>query len=410
MNGMKHVRKTALSGLLMLACACLYAQNYAYVIDSVDMHNTTIKALQRAAEASKTEAANSVRLSDPRLGAGYLLGSPKGEGNRFDLSLTQEFDFPTVYAWKKRIARGESSIAYFRLHAERKKILLEAAEICIDIIYYNALDLELYRNLGNARSIADAVQEKFDKGIAGQLDLNKAKLNLISATKAYQSNLVERQSSLLELARLNAGRAVELEVCEYEPTILPEDFEVWYKSVEENNPELQALKLERQQAEDAVKLAKAEWLPSFSVGYESEFINGTSLQGVAVGLRVPLWEKRGSVRTAKAKLTAAKSMEQSAFNTFYSQLKTAYNRALSLQKINREYITLLEGISGTDILKKALDKGEIDLIDYYTELSIWYDAYVEILASARDFNKEALRLNQWNYALGFLPALTESNL
>lgn len=404
MNGMKHVRKIVLSGLLLLAYSCLYAQNYAYVIDSVKMHNTTIKALQRAAEASKTEAANSVRLSDPRLGVGYLLGSPQGEGNRFDLSLTQEFDFPTVYAWKKKIARGECSIADYRLHAERKKILLEAAEICIDIIYYNALDLELYKNLRNARSIADAVQEKFDKGVDGQLDLNKAKLNLLSATKAYQSNLVERQSALLELARLNAGRALELDAYEYEETILPDDFELWYKSIEDNNPELLALKAERQQAENAVELARAEWLPSFSVGYESEFIKGTSLQGMAVGLRIPLWEKRGSVKTAKAKLAAAKSMEQSAFAGFYSQLKNAYNRALSLQKINREYLALLNGISGTDILKKAFDKGEIDLIDYYTELSIWYEAYVETLASARDFNKEALRLNQWNYALHSLPA------
>ena len=53
--------------------------------------------------------------------------------------------------------------------------------------------------------IANAYKSKFDIGEANILDYNKARINLLNITKEVESNEIERNALLSELARLNGG-------------------------------------------------------------------------------------------------------------------------------------------------------------------------------------------------------------
>jgi len=46
-------------------------------------------------------------------------------------------------------------------------------------------------------------------------------------------------------------------------------------------------------------------------------------------------------------------------------------------------------------LKKASEKGEISLINYISELSIYYENTILLLESERDLNKTLAELNQY---------------
>jgi hypothetical protein len=48
------------------------------------------------------------------------------------------------------------------------------------------------------------------------------------------------------------------------------------------------------------------------------------------------------------------------------------------------------------LLKKALDKGEISLVSYLTELSVYYESIDKLLEADREMNKACVELTQFS--------------
>lgn len=385
---------------LMIAAALMMgsgvvagAQDFSGILSEIEANNTTIKALRSQADASIMEARTGIAPSDPSVEINYLWGNK--EGNRLDLNVMQEFDFPTVYYWRKKVSQGECSLAEFEYAMGRRDILLEAQSICIDLVYHNALDKELERRLNDARTISDAYKKNLDKGDASILDVNKASLNLLSATKAYQENRIEIETLNSELARLNGGKEITVEENTLQLSLLPSDFEVWFDDAAASSPELRSLEAQNALAQSSVKLAVSEWLPKISLGYVSERQDGGILQGIGGGISIPLWENHGKVKAAKAKAAAASVRHEDAVNQYYNTLKNKYQRVLNLQKVSSEYRELLSGINSIDSLKKALESGAVSLVDYVLEISVWYDALVETLEAERDCKTLEAEMNSW---------------
>jgi len=55
----------------------------------------------------------------------------------------------------------------------------------------------------------------------------------------------------------------------------------------------------------------------------------------------------------------------------YNRMKTHYEKAKRLQETLADYTKVLESVNSTHLLKKALDAGEISLIEYMMELSLY---------------------------------------
>ncbi|MCQ2147876.1 MAG: TolC family protein, partial [Bacteroidales bacterium] len=233
------------------------------------------------------------------------------------------------------------------------------------------------------------------KGDASILDVNKASLNLLSATKAYQENRIEIETLNSELARLNGGKEITVEENTLQLSLLPSDFEVWFDDAAASSPELRSLEAQNALAQSSVKLAVSEWLPKISLGYVSERQNGGILQGIGGGISIPQWENHGKVKAAKAKAAAASARHEDAVNQYYNTLKNKYQRVLNLQKVSSEYRELLSGINSIDSLKKALESGAVSLVDYVLEISVWYDALVETLEAERDCKTLEAEMNSW---------------
>jgi len=66
-----------------------------------------------------------------------------------------------------------------------------------------------------------------------------------------------------------------------------------------------------------------------------------------------------------------------------------------LQKSANDYKSKLEAFNNSELLRKALDKGEISLINYMLELSIYYESVNKLLELERDMNKAIAELNQY---------------
>jgi outer membrane protein TolC len=263
------------------------------------------------------------------------------------------------------------------------------------LIYQNALESELCKRVAHAGQIAHAYQLKYEIGEANILEYNKAQVNLLNVTKDAEANEIERNTLLFELASLNGGIAINFSDSVFPLYTITPDFEQWYTQTAQRNPDLQWIKQEITVSQKQKQLNTAAGLPKFNAGYMSEKATGEQFQGITIGVSIPLWENKNSVKYAKAKTIAMQSIEADMKLQFYNEMKALYTKAVDLQNSLVDYRNTLFALSNTVLLQKALDKGEISLIEYFLELSAYYESMNKLLEMERDLSKILAKLSRY---------------
>ncbi len=392
---MKILNKLGITFLLLILFSQAKAQTISDILNQIEQNNTVLAALRQSGEAEKINNKTGIYLANPEVEYHYLWGNNSSVGNRTDFSATQSFDFPTAYHHKQKVSDGKNMQVDIQYQIECKKTLLGAKQVCIELIYSNIYSLELEKRLQHAREIAKAYQSKFDKGEANILDLNKAKFNLLNAEK--EINTIRTESDLLkaELIRLNGGNVIDFSLMSYETEILPSDFEQWYSSIKDNNLSIRYLQQEVDLSKKTEKLQRSMNLPKFFAGYMSEKLIDEHHQGVTVGVSIPLWENKNTVKQIKAQTLAYQTAESDAGFRFYNKTKALYQKAIKLRQIASDYGKSMESVNSSELLKKALDAGELSLISYIQELGIYYDAINNLLQTERDYQLAVAEMKQW---------------
>lgn len=374
----------------------LFAQDNASVILSdIEKNNTTLQALKSQMEANVLENKTNIYLANPEVEFNYLWGKPSTIGNRKDFSVSQSFDFPTAYAYRSKIASLKNEQVQLEYKKQLRDIRFEAQLLLADLVFYNAQTEELSKRMVHAESIAKSYQSQFNVGEANILEYNKAQLYKLTTAKELEAVQLSRNAVLSELSRLNGGIRVEFSASSMTQTLVSFDFEQWYAATEQNNPSLLYLKKELEINQKQVNLSLAQALPKFKAGYMSETVVGQQFQGLSVGMSIPLWENKNQIKHAKAQAIATESSITDSKLQFYMKLKTLHTKFSGLQKNVNDYRSSLQELDNSVLLKKALVKGEISLINYLVELSIYYESMNKLLELERELNKTAAELKRF---------------
>ncbi|MBP7611555.1 MAG: TolC family protein [Paludibacter sp.] len=388
------MKKIIVSILAIIATSSLFAQNkISDVLGSIEQNNTTLKALRETADAQKLANRTGIFLSDPEIGFNYLWGNPSSAGNRQDINVTQSFDFPTISGLKSKVANKQNELVEWQYKADRMNILLEAKQYCLDLIYYNALLQELSVRLGHAEIIAAGQKERLDRGDGNIMEYNNVQLNLSTVKGEITRITTERNAVISQLVRLNGGSELTFKVSEYEQLQIPNNFVDWFVVAEQKNPVLSYVKQEIELSRKQVSLSKSMNLPTFSAGFMSENVIGQRYQGVSVGVSIPLWANKNRVKQAKSAVRAAESRQTDTKQQFYSQLEILYQRTYGLKLAADTYRTSLANANNSSLLKKALDAGQISILDYIVEMGLYYNTVTQTLEAERDYQKAFAELS-----------------
>ena len=365
------------------------------ILSDVEKNNTTLLAFRKSIDARKTGNKTDIFLRNPEVEFGYLWGNPAVMGNRVDFSVTQSFHFPTTYGFRKQISDLQNEQAELEYLKLLKDILLQTKLACSDLIYLNALKAEFGKRLGHARNIAESYESGFALGETNILDFNKSKLNLLNSEKEMELIDIQRNTLLSELEVLNGGQKIDLTDTVYEIVSVPADFEQWYLIAEMSNPVLEWLRKQADISQKQVKLNRAGSLPEFHTGYMSETVVAEQFRGVTAGITIPLWENKNKIKYARANFIASESNAGDSKLQFYNNLKSLHSKSIALQENVNNFRGNLQKLDNTVLLKKALEAGEISLIDYMLELSIYYESVTSLLELERELNKTVAKLKQY---------------
>lgn len=389
--------------LVIMNFQVICAQQFQSVLQEIEKNSTTLSALREQMVAQKLSNRTGINLPNPEVEFNYLWGSPSPIGSRTDISVTQSFDFPTAYGHRNKLSKLENTNVDILYKSERINLLLQAKQVCIELVYYNALAKEYATRLTNAERIAETFRTRFDKGDANIIENNKAQLNLTTVRNEMKRIEIERASLLSELQMLNGGKSIanyettfdatQLQNTDYPVEVLPKDFASWYDAAESKSPVLQYVKGQIEIGQQQVKLNNALGLPKLTAGYMSEKVVGEKFQGITLGVSIPLWENKNRVKQAKAQVRAAETTLEDTKVQFYNRLQNLFMKSSALQENALKYRNALSSYSNDALLKKALDAGEISLLDYLLEIEYYYDAMNKVLEAERDFNLSLAELS-----------------
>ncbi len=391
---MKHII-IALCSILIFSSNLFSQNDLEKAVREIDKNNTTLLALRKSIDAEKIENKTGNYLQNPDFEFNYLWGNNQLIGNRTGINLKQSFDFPTSYGYRKEISNIKNEQIELEYQKQQKSIILQARLLCIDLIHSNAMKLELTKRLAQAQSIANSYKQKFDIGEASILEYNKAQFHLLNLRNDVYIIDIEQTELLSNLSVLNGGLSIEIKDNSFQMLDIPADFELWYAQAENRNPLLNWLKQEVELMQNQEKLSKAMSLPKFHAGYISESLISEQFKGVSVGLSLPLWENKNTVKYSKAKTLAIESIELDTKIQFYNNLKALHTKSIDLQKIAKDYRANLQNFDNSELLEKALNQGEISLIDYMLELSIYYESASKLLDLDRDMHKAFAEMSRF---------------
>lgn len=384
-----------LLSILILPGSHLFSQNIDKIIAEVEKNNTTLIALRKRADAERIGNKTGQYLSNPEFAFNYLWGSPENIGNRKDISILQSFDFPTAYSYRNQISEYRNIQVELEYEKELKSIITEVRLVCNGLVYHNSMRNELKKRTENARKLAESYKTRYDIGEASLIDYNKAQVYLLNIIKDAEANEIDKNALLAELKILNGGIPVEFNDCVFQLQTIPDDFEQWYVQVELNNPVLQWLKQEVSISRKNEKLNTAMSLPKLHAGYMSEDVVGQQYQGIAFGVTIPLFENKNTVKYAKAKTAAMESAEADTRMQFYNNLKALHTKAVNMQNSLIDFQINLQKYSNSGLLLKALDNGELSLVEYFYELSFYYESTDKLLGLTKYLNDTITELNRY---------------
>lgn len=385
--------------LILISClftSTIFSQgSLDNILIQVETNNKALKSNQKLQEANQAEFKTGLTPYDPVLEYDYMWGSPAGAGNQRDFSLTQRFDFPSVYKRKNRLSDYQIIQSDLQKQVFRQDILLEAKLLILEITYLNKKDAELKRRLTNIQNLVENYQKKLDNGKVIILDVNKAKLQLLNIKNETSLNDNARQILLTKLSELNGNIELTVKDTTYPLNPVIPDFETLDSTIEANDPLIKVYEQEKTILKQQIAVQKAMNLPKIETGYHSQGILGQSYKGIHGGISIPLWENKNRLRASELNFDYAVSNAETIRLEHRIENKQYFEQLNIRREMIREYREILSSLNNTELLNKALQLGQITIIQYFYDESFYFTAYDSYLQAEWEYHQAVAKLYKY---------------
>lgn len=366
------------------------------VLRSVEANNKELQANSQLTVSKKLEAKLDNNLADPSVSYVHQYGNREGMGFQGELVASQSFDFPSVYVQRNKLAKSKA-VSYDSQGAEfRQQILLQAKELCLDLVLLNQQKALLDQRRHNAEQLSELYATRLQSGDANILETNKIDLELLNAKTEARMNESARIAKLQELATLNGGIAIDFTDTTYRQTDEVLSFEELRSEAITSNPQLLTLKSEQVAAQRQLSVNKAKGLPGFELGYRlNTATGGERFNGFLVGVSIPLFSNRNNVRQAKAQSLYTDLQLESTTSAVESELHQLYNQSLALRTSMDEYNTVLKSQNSLALLNKAIQTGQISMIEYFVDVTTLYQSMQNYMQLQNEYQKIMAQLYKY---------------
>lgn len=355
------------------------------ILEMVAKDSPRLKAASEATRADQADNARIRSLEAPEFEVGVLWGNDN-VGNRNDISITQSFDLATLSGKKGNLATALDLQSSLRYQAELTDVIYDARILLSDIVYYNNLIETLTSYQSAMEVLLNKTERSLMAGEATAMDMGKVRLQLSSACTATSMAVTERTALIESLRTISGHSDVDFTGFSFECDEPSGDIDSWLNAVVENNPIMLYAESRVRSDELQLDIDKMAWAPKLDVGYMAELARDEKYRGVTVGVSIPLWSNAQNVRRSRAVVSQARADGEWQRQELMTRATNAWNRAHTLDRIASENQTALEQSDTRALLDRALESGELSVLDYLLELGMYYDAVKENLKVQQEYH------------------------
>ncbi len=363
------------------------------VMDQVLANNLTLASYRSLTRAQSLEARVGNSLENPEVEFEHTWGQPSELGKKGELTVTQQFDFPSAYVLRGRLADARAE-QYENVYASvRQQILLQAQLLCMDIVALRQRIGVQSVLLSHAEGMLLIEQERQQRGDASELDVQQADMQAVAERNALRMLQVDLDEALGRLRALNGGREIVFGDTEFEiPETLPDlqtVMELWRGA----SPDLKAAVSEQRAAEAELRVSRSESLPKLTVGYKHEFGAGERFHGVVAGMSIPMFGNRNNVKRGKAQVEYARSAAEASLSDMQAEVVAMYGKAEALAEAVRGTERSCSSVeSVASLLDKSLQAGQIGIMEYFVQLNSLQTVRSEAINFRLEYMKNYARL------------------
>ena len=387
--------------IAILAAALVLSSAQAITIDDVltqvKQNNTQLKAAGARLDADQKSLKSSNNLPDPEVGGAYLFG--KGPlDDKWEIGISQQVEWPGVYSARSNAADAFISALQHGYSAEQLEVLNQARSLCIDIVGYNNLIQFNQGVLDNLNRLFDTYNKALAHGEVSIIDVNKLKIERLLIQQKIDEATSLRTAAVEQLKGINGG--IDIAGAESINTYAPLpllSLEQHLTQARSSSPLLAKQNaLVTAQSKNATATARQS-LPSLSLGYRHVCEMGDHFNGISMGVSLPVFSNRGKKSAARASVFAAEMDASFTQNAIESNIATCHQRATALKNQIGVYDNALTSTDNIAVLNKALNGGEMSLLNYLQELRYFVEAQAVMLSLQNDYNKTLAQL--WQYTM-----------
>lgn len=356
------------------------------ILEKIASNNLELQLQQNIMETKQIENKAENVLGD--LSVTYSSFYEQGEGSNHgsEFVATQGFDFPTQYLSRHKQAELENASFNMQYLTAKREILLKAQLLCLDIIYLNQEKELLDIRLKNADRLEELYKVRFDAGDANALDVNRVKMERMNVQTLVAVNNAAHRTAMQSLLTMNGNKPLEFSSKEYPQIAEIRDFNALKDEVIDSDPDLMSLSYATLAADEQVSINQQEWLPKLELGFRRNTDNNKAMNGFVVGGSIPLFSNRHQVKISKVEAINAQLEKKDAELHIENSLMSLYNEMLQLKETMQSYDSELM-YSSLELLQKALDEGEISIIEYFIEAESIYNKLLTRMEIENQYRK-----------------------
>lgn len=361
------------------------AQGIDEILQQIARNNPQLHAQDKARNAEKIELKTSNNLDRTAVSySPFFTNSVQGIASS-ELVVSQDFDFPTLYAGRNKMIKKQSEVLDTRFESLRRDVLLDARLLCIQLVHQQKLATVLKRQHDCMALLTSHCETNLQQGNATVMDLNKTRLEAMKLTTAMEECNAQIAEIKTTLTALNGNKELALDGIAY-PTIdaLPDDATLLAQYMA-NDLELKSAQLQNETINREISLTRQENLPSLSVGYRRNTALEERSHGFLVGAAVPLFSNRNRTRAAKARLESAEAETEHQRIHTEAQIRSLISQMHATRNALQAYDAALMQTS-MDTFVKACQEGEISVIDCCREQADILEKMQEMLEIEQQYH------------------------
>jgi outer membrane protein, heavy metal efflux system len=377
---------TLILALILVFTNSIQSQTINEILKIIETNNMDIQAAQKMLESKKYEYKNMVMPEGPEFSYGYFPETSSNPGPKETFEISQSFQMPVFYQNQSALSKLMVEQEKLAFNQVRQTVLLEANNLLIELIYSKKMSILIQNRLTDAESVFQAFSKRLDIGDVNVLEVNRSKLNLLHLQNKSKTMQNEVRSIIQQLTTLNSGHELNIELIDY-PAEYNIGFETLLAEKQNADPELLYLLKQTESSTRLVKVTKNLQLPSFSLGYAGETVADEKFRGFVIGMSVPLWGGSSAIKKAKYESQFVTLNNQALQSRIITELQVQIEKVKTLKENLDNYSATFNSINNIELLKKSLELGEISTIEYFTEISYYYQFYDDLLLAEKEYHQ-----------------------